>query len=312
MTAAAIAEALGGAYRSGIWWRSTCPIHGGRGGPLALRDGDHGLLIHCHAGCDRRDILGELRRLGLIEGRAKSRPISPAPSHPDTGRADDTARAVEERERQRRTGAALDLWSESYPAGGTIVERYLYSRGITLPAPTTIRVHGMLYHRESSEQRPAMVALVEHTERGPTGVHITYLAIDGSMKATIDPAKRSLGPVAGAAVRLAPAGELLMVGEGIETSLAAMQSCELPAWAALSTSGMNALVLPPLVRTVIILADNDANGAGERAAHAAAERWLAEGRRVQLAMPPEVCTDFNDILTGRAHVAIRGGHRVAT
>jgi hypothetical protein len=57
--------------------------------------------------------------------------------------------------------------------------------------------------------------------------------------------------------------------------------------AALSTSGMKALVLPPIVRTVVILGDHDANGAGERAARIAAARWQVEGRRVRLAMPPE-------------------------
>jgi hypothetical protein len=195
----------------------------------------------------------------------------------------------------------MDLWSESYRANGTIVERYLRSRGITQRPPATIRMRGMMAHRESGEQRPAMVALVEHTEHGPTGVHITYLAVDGSMKATIEPSKRSLGPVGGGAVRLVPAGEMLMVAESIETGLAAMQACQLPAWAALSTSGVKALVLPPLVRTVIILADHDASGAGERAARAAAERWLAEGRRVRLAMPPEPGSDFNDVLGGRAY-----------
>jgi hypothetical protein len=161
-------------------------------------------------------------------------------------------------------------------------------------------MHGMMFHRESGEQRPGMVALVEHNEHGPTGVHITYLTIDGSMKATIEPTKRSLGPVGGGAVRLAPPGELLMVAEGIETGLAAMQACKLPVWAALSTSGLKALVLPPLVRTVIILADHDASGTGERAARRAARRWLAEGRRVRLAMPPEPGSDFNDVLVGRS------------
>jgi hypothetical protein len=86
-----------------------------------------------------------------------------------------------------------------------------------------------------------------------------------------------------------------MVGEGIETCLAAMQASAQPAWAALSTSGMTALRLPPDVRTVIILADHDCSGAGERAAYAAAARGLAEGRRVRIAMPPEPGTDFNDV-----------------
>jgi putative DNA primase/helicase len=83
--------------------------------------------------------------------------------------------------------------------------------------------------------------------------------------------------------------------------MAAMRAAAMPAWAALSTSGIKALLLPPVVRTVIILADHDVNGAGERAARAAAERWLAEGLRVQLAMPPEPGSDFNDVLVGRAY-----------
>ena len=41
-----------------------------------------------------------------------------------------------------------------------------------------------------------------------------------------------------------PAGDVLMVGEGIETCLAAMQATGHPAWAALSTSGLRALDLP--------------------------------------------------------------------
>jgi hypothetical protein len=300
MIGADIAAALGSAYRSGEWWRCRCPVHGSRGRTLAFRDGDRGLIVHCHAGCDCREILAELRRRGLIGKTGESR-SSASSSQSEIPRANDLRRATDERDRQYRTALALDLWSESYRASGTIVERYLRSRGITLPPPATLRMHGMMYHRESNEQRPAMIALVEHIEDGPVGVHITYLAIDGSMKATIEPAKRSLGPVSGAAVRLAPASELLMVAEGIETALAGMQACELPVWASLSASGMKALVLPPIVRTVIILADHDVTGVGEQAACAAADRWLAEGRRVRLAMPPEPGTDFNNILVGRGY-----------
>jgi hypothetical protein len=149
-----------------------------------------------------------------------------------------------------------------------------------------------------------MVARVDDADGQLIGVHLTYLAIDGSTRATVEPRKRSLGPVGGGAVCLAPAVELLAIAEGIETGMSAQQSCMLPCWAALSTSGLAALVLPPVVRTVVILADNDANGAGERAAYVAAERWLSEGRRVRIARPPEPGTDFNDMLSGESTARI--------
>jgi hypothetical protein len=113
-----------------------------------------------------------------------------------------------------------------------------------------------------------------------------------------------LGRAAGGAVRLVPAAETLLIGEGIETCLAAIQATAEPAWAALSTSGLVALALPPIVRTVVTLADHDANRAGERAARAAAARWLAEGRVVKIAMPPEPGTDMADVLAGRAYAHV--------
>jgi hypothetical protein len=143
-----------------------------------------------------------------------------------------------------------------------------------------------------------MVALVTRgVDDAPLAIHRTFLARDGSGKAPVDPQKMMLGPCRGGAVRLAMAGEVLMVGEGIETSLAAMQATGYPAWAALSTSGLLALDLPPGVRDVIVLADGDE--AGKSAARNAALRWKREGRRVRIAHPPEGM-DFNDMLLGQA------------
>ena len=96
-----------------------------------------------------------------------------------------------------------------------------------------------------------------------------------------------------------------MVGEGIETCLAAMQATGHPAWAALSTSGLRALDLPKDVRDVIVLADGDEPG--EAAARDAALRWTREGRRVRIARPPRGM-DFNDILIGKVD---EGGENAA-
>jgi putative DNA primase/helicase len=290
-----IANVLGNARREARGWRCICPVHGGHS--LVVSDGrERRLLVKCWAGCASRDVLAELRRRGLIDGDAGGIDACPDPAERQR------RRKVEARERQRRIANALDLWGECYPAPGTLVERYWRSRGLTIPVPPTIRMHGMMFHPESGARRPAMVALVEHVEYGPVGVHVTYLAVDGSIQATVEPRKRSLGPVGGGATRLAhvaPDRELV-IAEGIETTASIILATGLPGWAALSAVGLRNLVLLPEARKVLIAADNDANGTGEKAARDAADRWLSEGRRVRIAMPPERETDFNDMLSGKS------------
>jgi putative DNA primase/helicase len=295
--ARSIAEALGNSRRSGEWWRCRCPVHQSAGATLALRNGPRGLIALCHAGCPRDDILAELGRLGLLgeDGGAACAP----------GRAEvERRRAAEDRHRQQRIADALDFWRhETVPTAGTVVERYWLARGLAPPVPPSIRMSRSWLRHPEGGSRPGMVALVQHVEFGPVGIHRTWLAVDGSGKAAFREQRRSLGPVKGAAVRLAPAGDVLMVSEGIETGAAAMTATGLPVWAALSTSGMVSLVLPqlPLAGTVVILADHDHSGVGARAAHTAAQRWLAEGRRARIALPPTPGTDFNDVLRGRGH-----------
>jgi putative DNA primase/helicase len=296
MTAAEIAAALGNAQRSAAWHRCRCPVHNGRSASLALRDGNRRLIVHCHAGCAPEAVLDELRRRGLLVD------FSPHPGVDNSDKGDKTLPPAETRDRQFRTACALDRWRhETRPARGTIVERYWRVRGLAIAVPDTIRASaGWMRHRESGETRPAMVGLVQHVERGPSAIHVTWLAPDGSGKATLEPPRKFFGQAAGAAIRLAPANDVdwLIFGEGIETTASVMQATGLPGWAAGWDGGIERLVLPAQVRRVLIAADHDKNGAGERAARRAAQRWLAEGRRVRIAMPPNPGTDFNDFVKG--------------
>jgi putative DNA primase/helicase len=299
MSAADIAHALGDARREGRDWRCRCPMHQGRS--LTLRDGDGGrLLAWCFGGCDSRDVLIELRRRGLLDGRTTGY-RRPSP--------------------QTRTARALAIWHEARPAAGTIVESYLRSRGILLDAwPAALRFHPACPRPRDEVGNlrpplPAMMAMVEHARRGPVAVHATYLWPDGSGKGDIPKKqqKASFGPIKGGAVRLGipRAGEWLAVGEGTETTLSVAVACAMPGWAALSAGGIRSLVLSREATHVIICADHDASGVGERAARDAAARWLAEGRRVKLALPPRAGTDFNDILRGVASALTEEARRVA-
>jgi hypothetical protein len=132
----------------------------------------------------------------------------------------------------------------SRPAGGTLVEPYLASRGLHLPPPWTLRFHAGLKH-PSGGIWPAMVALVRCVVDGaPLAIQRTFLARNGAGKAPVAPQKMMLGPCRGGAVLLAAPGDVLMVGGGIETCLAAMLATGNPVWAALSTSGLRTLDLP--------------------------------------------------------------------
>jgi hypothetical protein len=246
------------------------------------------VLVRCFAGCGQAQVIAALRARGLWHSsphrfsRIAPPPQLILPDPPDVP--------------GERSQQALRIWGWAMSASGTIAEQYLASRGLALPTLPSVRFHSSLRHPTGSSW-PGMVALVTRgTDNEPIGIHRTFLAQDGGGKAPIQPAKMMLGPCRGGAVRLAQAGDTLLVGEGIETTLAAMRATGLPGWAALSTSGLRSLDPPPNVCTVIILADGDA--AGEAAAQAAALRWRREGRRVRIARPPQGL-DFNDVLLGK-------------
>lgn len=282
MSAETVARALGGnAYRSGVWWRARCPVHGSTGATLAIRNVGNDIAVHCFAGCKHDAIFAELRRLGLTEKAAKARPESGQQQIERDARG-----------RAQRIAAARYLWRETEPANW-IIETYLGTRFILCPIPETIRLHRALRHREANSRRPAMVAAVEHATEGFVGVHCTYLAANGEGKATaIEPVKRFIGPVAGAAVRLAPAGDTVAVCEGIETGLSYQEATGTPTWCALSAGGIRSLILPPEICNVIVACDPDP--VGVMAARAAARRWLDEGRHVSICRPP-LGLDFNDL-----------------
>jgi putative DNA primase/helicase len=64
MTAASIAHALE-ARRSGSGWMARCPAHDDRNPSLSIREADGKVLLHCHAGCQQRDVIDVLKAKGL-------------------------------------------------------------------------------------------------------------------------------------------------------------------------------------------------------------------------------------------------------
>ena len=283
-----LVKALGGRW-SGSYGMVRCPAHEDRTPSLKVSDAaDGGLTVHCFAGCDWRDVKDALRRDGLMPAWRAKRPELDSFTRP-SAKAD----AGPDLEEAGRIEAARRIWREALPATGTLVVLYLRSRGITMPIPPTIRCSN-LKHGPTGMKLPTMVCAVQGPDRDVTGIHRTFLRLDGKAKAPFTNPKMMLGHCAGGAVRLAAAGPTLAIGEGIETALTVMQESGIPTWSALSATGMAGVVLPLCVREVILCPDGD--GPGRDAARAAARRFLSEGRRVRVARPPDG-EDFNDLVS---------------
>lgn len=201
------------------------------------------------------------------------------------------------------------VWESAHPVtadneGG----RYLASRGLSVPNTDALRINaGMDYWHDKQRMGsyPVMLALVQDaTGRGVT-LHRTYLQPDGAGKADVPTAKKLMpaaGLLNGSAIRLFPAGPVLGVAEGIETSLSAAQLFNVPTWACVSASGLQSFNPPPEVREIVIFADNDS--AGSLAAGKLAKRMAKTGRLVRITAPPAPGQDWNDVLQGGEHETV--------
>jgi hypothetical protein len=133
------------------------------------------------------------------------------------------------------------------------------------------------------------------------GVHRTFFQKSG---VRLDRnAKMMQGPCAGGAVALSAADGPLVACEGIETGLSLLSGLltgPATVWAALSTSGMRGLQLPPQPGQLTVAVDGDEPG--REAGHALAERAHALGWQVSI-LDPGNGADFNDLLTGKVVAA---------
>jgi hypothetical protein len=281
MKAKFVCETLGGTWY-GSYGVAFCPAHENQRTPaLSLSTWSNGtLLAKCFAGCQFKEVIVALRARGILDGSFDRNPAEPLAVSKSVSRSS-----------ARNSAAARKIWAWSRPVQGTLAEKYMASRGITCELPESLRFHAELYHGPSKRHFPALVARIDGASE--FAIHRTYLSPNGFCKARVNPEKMMLGPAQGGAVLLGAVDNTIMIGEGIETCLSAYQVTGLPAFAALSTSGMRGLVLPKCVSDVTILADNDP--AGEAAAYDCARRYEMPGRRVRIVRPP-FGSDFNDLL----------------
>jgi hypothetical protein len=128
----------------------------------------------------------------------------------------------------------------------------------------------------------------------PTGaISRTYLDPEGRKLGKA----KTLGSPAGI-VRLSLDEDVLEglhLAEGLETALAGMAIGLRPMWATGSTALMTKFPVLPGIEALTIIADHDANGAGERAAGEVGSRWREAGKETRIIVR-EGIGDINDAL----------------
>jgi putative DNA primase/helicase len=207
-----------------------------------------------------------------------------------------------ERSEQEKRDALNALWqSGQLVHANDPVDRWLHGRGVGMPAyPTCLRFGPRIrYSGPPVSYHPAMLAMVSDVSGKPATIHKTYITTDGT-KALVEKGRMfCAGSVpSGGAVRLAAPGPVMGVAEGIETAFAAMKTFGIPTWSALNAGGVEKFEPPIETERLIIFGDNDPHCAGQRAAYALAAR-LSGRLKIEVRIPEQSGTDWNDVLLGR-------------
>jgi hypothetical protein len=246
--------------------------------------------------------------------------------------------------RKRAIGEARKIWRAGLAAANSPVRDYLALRGITpalLPdMPRCLRfapdlpfmVAGKPGEWLCAHRGPAMLAVIQGSGGGGTGVHRTWFdlaAPQGKVRLThpltgeAEGRKKSWGSKKGGAIRLIHGTTpVLVMGEGIETTLTAAVAGVWPGahfWAGIDLGNMSgrresgkglkyaglpdlddpeAFVPPPWVRTLIYVQDGDSDPRDTRAKLEAGLRramMRVPGLKGQIAPCPDG-KDLNDVL----------------
>ncbi|HCS23669.1 MAG TPA: hypothetical protein DIW20_07970 [Rhodospirillaceae bacterium] len=229
------------------------------------------------------------------------------------------ADAILKADKMRRMAQGLWLGARSDILNSPVAS-YLGGRCIDirlLPrVPGSLRYTDKCWNKELKAEVPAMVAQISNGAGEHIATHRTYIVRgeDGIWRKDkrLKDSKLSLGSFRGGFITLnrgasnkpiakAPAGDRLILCEGIEDGLTLALACpEHRVLAGVSLGNFMNIDLPSAIQDIIIAADNDGENAQARAAlDKAIARFQAQGRRVAVARS-EVGKDFNDQLQARS------------
>jgi putative DNA primase/helicase len=308
----AIARALGGEV-SGRQVLAPGPGHGARDRSLSIKiepDAPDGFLVHSFSGDDVLACKDHVRaRLGLPAwqpGDEQDRRIHPSRVKDwDRTIADDQANLRERTEDDLlRIRRAQALWNEAADPRGTMAVQYLMARALDLAddlAAAVLRFHPRCPWRNEdtgrAERIPALLAAFRSIDDDDiTAIH--RIRLDQPQRwPKAD--RRMMGLVHRAAVKLNPVATTLIIGEGVETCMAARQCMatgdieRAPIWALGSVGAISFFPILDGVKRLIILGES--GEASAQAVRLCGQRWQHAGRRVQV-LYSEIGSDVNDAL----------------
>jgi DNA polymerase len=276
--------------------RVSCPFHDDPNPSCSIYP-DH---YYCHGCGARGDRVDWLTR---VEGMTKAEAMDALHewSGPVTAELKQNA--------DEKLKFVLGIWSAALPLNGTIGERYLVeTRGIdAAQLPPTIH-NALRFHPScvfgAGARHPCIIGLMrDPVTDAPVGIHRIGLAPVNGAIAKID--RKALGRMGVVKAWPTNGTSQLVVGEGIETTLAAATRISYrgapltPAWSVVAKGGFGRLPVLPDISRLILLVDHDENGEGQRAAEQCRRIWKSAGRTTVPLIPKQEGWDFNDVVLGR-------------
>jgi hypothetical protein len=288
MTLRSIVTALGGdLYCGGARANVPAPGHSEADRSVSLLLSEGRVVIHGFGGTDWRTMRDDLLKRGFIDRSGKLACSGFAGA------------SISKPDRRQRLETAARLWDDALPLReGSTSDRYLRHRAVRSArsvlnlrhhpnAPTSV-------YRGGSRVRHGLIARISDTSDRLTAVELTYLDPNGRLASGLSLVRKTVGVVPpGAAVRLSAAGEEMLVGEGVVTTLSAVDRFGLPGWALMAANNLAAWSPPPEVRRVLIAADRGA--VGQSAALRLLRRLISRGVAAEAVWPNPPFGDWNDV-----------------
>jgi putative DNA primase/helicase len=308
----AIARALGGEV-SGRRVLAPGPQHSPKDRSLCVSLAPampSGFLVHSFAGDDPIQCKDYVRgRLGLPAwqpGDEQDRRVHLSRIKNWDRTTVDTQASLRERTEDDllRIKRARALWNEGADPRGTMAVQYLMARALDLPddlAGAVLRFHTRCPWRNEETGRteciPALLAAFRSIDDDDI-IAVHRIRLDQPQRwPKAD--RRMLGLVHRAAVKLDLVATTLIIGEGVETCMAARQCMatgdieRAPIWALGSVGAISFFPVLDGVRRLIILGES--GEASAQAVRLCGQRWQRAGRRVQV-LYSEIGSDVNDAL----------------